>query len=57
MNEFEQHVNAHLADLRRYAAWLCGDRHLAEDLVQETLLRAWRSQRQLRASPGRSKAG
>lgn len=48
MNEFERHVNAHLADLRRYAAWLCGDRHLAEDLVQETLLRAWRSQGQLR---------
>ncbi len=48
MNEFEQHVNTHLADLRRYAVWLCGDRHVAEDLVQETLLRAWRSQGQLR---------
>ncbi len=30
-------------DLRRYAQWLAGDRHIAEDLVQETLLRAWKS--------------
>ncbi|MCK5366337.1 MAG: sigma-70 family RNA polymerase sigma factor, partial [Gammaproteobacteria bacterium] len=26
----------------RYAFWLCGDRSMAEDLVQETFLRAWR---------------
>ncbi|HET7922023.1 MAG TPA: sigma-70 family RNA polymerase sigma factor [Gammaproteobacteria bacterium] len=32
----------------RYAWWLCRDRALAEDLVQETLLRAWRSLDSLR---------
>lgn len=30
-------------DLQRYALWLVGDRHTADDLVQETLLRAWKS--------------
>lgn len=31
------------ADLFRFVYWLCRDRSLAEDVVQETLLRAWRS--------------
>jgi RNA polymerase sigma-70 factor (ECF subfamily) len=31
------------ADLFRFVYWLCRDRALAEDVVQETLLRAWRS--------------
>jgi RNA polymerase sigma-70 factor (ECF subfamily) len=35
-------------DLYRYAFWLCRDNALAEDLVQETLLRAWRSVDSLR---------
>ena len=30
------------AQLWRYVAHLTGDRALAEDIVQETLLRAWR---------------
>ena len=30
-------------DLLRFAHWLARDRSLAEDLVQESLLRAWRS--------------
>lgn len=30
-------------DLYRYAFWLCKSQPLAEDLVQETFLRAWRS--------------
>jgi len=31
------------ADLFRFLYWLCRDRSLAEDVMQETLLRAWRS--------------
>ena len=30
-------------DVFRYALWLCKNKPLAEDLVQETFLRAWRS--------------
>jgi RNA polymerase sigma-70 factor (ECF subfamily) len=36
-------VRAHSGELYRYAYWLCGDSALAQDLVQETFLRAWRS--------------
>jgi RNA polymerase sigma-70 factor, ECF subfamily len=31
------------ADVLRYLLWLCRDRALAEDVMQETLLRAWRA--------------
>ncbi len=41
-------VNALSGDLFRYAWWLCGDRSLAQDLVQETYTRAWRSIDKLR---------
>ncbi len=40
---FEELVEQYSADLFRYALWLCGDRSIAEDLVQESFLRAWRS--------------
>ena len=40
---FEALVNAYSADLYRYAYWLCKDSPLAEDLVQETFMRAWKS--------------
>ena len=40
---FEALVNALGADIYRFAYWLCRDRARAEDLVQETFLRAWRS--------------
>ena len=42
-NRFNQLVQAYSNDLKRYAQWLSGDSHIAEDLVQETLLRAWKS--------------
>ncbi len=40
---FDALVNALYMDIFRYAYWLCGNRSVAEDLVQETYLRAWRS--------------
>lgn len=41
-------MRAYSADLYRFAYWLCGDRHAAEDVVQEACLRAWRSWQELR---------
>ncbi|MEO7064271.1 MAG: sigma-70 family RNA polymerase sigma factor [Dokdonella sp.] len=41
--QFEALVRAHSSELYRYAYWLCGQDALAQDLVQETFLRAWRS--------------
>ncbi len=44
-DEFEEFARARAAALYRSAFLLCGDRHLAEDLVQETLAKvyvAWR---------------
>ena len=35
-------------DMFRYAAWLCRDRAIADDVVQESLLRAWKSLDSLR---------
>jgi RNA polymerase sigma-70 factor (ECF subfamily) len=37
-------------DLLRFAFWLARDRTVAEDVVQETLLRAWRARAELRDS-------
>ena len=36
-------VDSLYQDVYRYAYWLCRNQPLAEDLVQETFLRAWRS--------------
>lgn len=47
-DRFEALVEAYLPDLYRYGFWLCRDRPLAEDLVQETMLRAWRALDSLR---------
>jgi RNA polymerase sigma-70 factor (ECF subfamily) len=38
------------ADLMRFAFWLARDRAVAEDVVQETMLRAWRARSELRNS-------
>ncbi|MDX1796211.1 MAG: sigma-70 family RNA polymerase sigma factor [Hydrogenovibrio sp.] len=40
---FEKLVKAYAKDLYRVAYWLSKDRHVAEDLVQETFSRAWKS--------------
>lgn len=39
--DFDQVVRAYSADLFRFAYWLCRDRFVAEDLVQESFARAW----------------
>jgi len=41
--KYEALVRAYHRDLFRYAFWLCKDKSIAEDLVQETCLRAWKS--------------
>lgn len=46
----------HAAALWRYVVWICGDRQLAEDIVQETLLRAWRRPRVLDQSENSARA-
>lgn len=42
-HEFEALVHAYSADLYRYAFWLCKDKALTEDIVQETFIRAWKA--------------
>ncbi len=42
-HRFEALVDQFSNDLFRYAIWLCGNKATAEDLVQETYMRAWRS--------------
>jgi len=41
--KFDELVGRFHQDMYRYAAWLCRDRSIAEDVVQESLLRAWKS--------------
>lgn len=50
-HDFERTVRAYSAELYRYAYWLCRDRFTAEELVQETFARAWKSWAELR-DPG-----
>jgi RNA polymerase sigma-70 factor (ECF subfamily) len=40
---FDRLVGVWHRDMYRYAAWLCRDAAIAEDVVQEALLRAWKS--------------
>ncbi|HET8940572.1 MAG TPA: sigma-70 family RNA polymerase sigma factor [Rudaea sp.] len=46
--QFDALVRSLSGDLFRYGYWLCGDKALAHDLVQETFLRAWRAMDSLR---------
>jgi RNA polymerase sigma-70 factor (ECF subfamily) len=45
---FDRLVTVYHADMFRYAAWLCRDKAIAEDVVQEAMLRAWKSLEALR---------
>lgn len=40
--QFEALVQAYSTQLYRFAVWLCRDREQAQDLVQETFMRAWK---------------
>ncbi len=40
---FDRLVGVWHRDMYRYAAWLCRDPAIAEDVVQEALVRAWKS--------------
>lgn len=40
---YEALIHIYHKELYRFAYWLCHDPHIAEDLVQDTFLRAWRS--------------
>ncbi|WP_372881071.1 sigma-70 family RNA polymerase sigma factor [Psychromonas sp.] len=40
---YEALVNVYSPDLYRYAYWICNDPDIAQDLVQETCLRAWKN--------------
>lgn len=42
-HKFDRLVGVFHMDMYRYAAWLCRDKAIAEDVVQEALLRAWKS--------------
>jgi RNA polymerase sigma-70 factor (ECF subfamily) len=46
--EFSDLCEALRPQLYRFAFWLSRDRTIAEDIVQETLLRAWRAQDELK---------
>src|SRR5215471_7198676 len=48
-DSFEEYVVASSGRLLRFAYVLCGDRHLAEDLVQDVLARAHRHWRRVEA--------
>jgi len=46
--EYERLVLVYSDELFRYVFWLCTDKSMAEDLVQESCLRAWKSLDKLR---------
>lgn len=41
--QFEALVRSYSSDIYRMAVWLCRDPALADDLVQETFMRAWKA--------------
>lgn len=54
-SRYEALVGEFYHDIYRYAYWICKNRPLAEDLTQETFMRAWRAFDNLH-NPGAAKA-
>lgn len=50
---FQELLNRHLAPLNRFAVRMLGNSHDAEDLVQETFLRVWKSAHQWQPGHGK----
>lgn len=48
--KFSLLIEAHSQDLYKYALWVCKDKNMAEDVMQETFLRAFKSLDSLRDS-------
>ena len=48
--QFNQLIAVYMDDLYRYGYWLSGSHAVADDLVQETLVRAWKSMDKLNDS-------
>ena len=46
--DFETMVRAHYGELYRFAHWQCRDAFVAEEVVQETFIRAWKGWDSLR---------
>ena len=51
-HEFAQHVNRHKRELHVHCYRMLGSFDEAEDLVQETFLRAWRHRESFEGGPG-----
>src|SRR4051794_15411021 len=47
--EFKEHLSAVIPHLRAFGRSLSGSRDLADDLVQETLLKAWAARKRFQA--------
>lgn len=41
MLDFQELYESHAAEVYRFARWLAGDQHEAEDITSETFVRAW----------------
>jgi len=50
-NLFERAARAYHAGIYNYLCWLCRNRELAADLVQETFLRLWQNPPEARGEP------
>ena len=54
MHEFEEMYRRHYPDVYRFALFLTGDAHGAEDLTADTFVRAWTARERLRHESVRS---